>query len=63
MNRGKTSLVAILKKMYENTTASIKEGTQTKFNVFQESPYIFNYYFDYVLKVAAMKIDEAFPGS
>ena len=64
---GAKHLIAILKKMYEETTASIK-GTQTKFDVLigcrqggQESPCIFNYYFDYVLKVAAMKIDEAFP--
>ena len=64
---GAKHLIAILKKMYENTTASIK-GMQTKFDVLigcrqggQESPCIFNYYFDYVLKVAAMKIDEAFP--
>ena len=64
---GAKLFVAILKKMYENTTASIK-GMQTKFDVLigcrqggQESPCIFNYYFDFVLKVAAMKIDEAFP--
>ena len=49
--------------MYEATTASIK-GTKAKFDVLigcQESPCIFNYYFDYVLKVAAMEIDKAFP--
>ena len=67
MRTGATHLIAILKKMYEATTASIK-GTKAKFDVLircrqvgQESPCIFNYYFDYVLKVAAMEIDNAFP--
>ena len=53
--------------MYEGTTASIR-GTQAKFDVLigcrqggQESPCLFNYYFDYVLKVAATAIDEAYP--
>ena len=64
---GAYHLIAILKKMYEGTTASIK-GTQAKFDVLigcrqggQESPCLFNYYFDYVLKVAAHAINEAFP--
>ena len=64
---GAYHLIAILKKMYEGTTASIR-GTQAKFDVLigcrqggQESPCLFNYYFDYVLKVAAHAIDEAFP--
>ena len=67
MRTGATHLIAILKKMYEATTASIK-GTKAKFDVLigcrqggQESPCIFHYYFDYVLKVAAMEIDKAFP--
>ena len=53
--------------MYEGTTASIK-GMKTSFDVLigcrqggQESPCIFNYYFDYVLKVAAHEIDKEFP--
>ena len=67
MRTGATHLIAILKKMYEATPASIK-GTKAKFDVLigcrqggQESPCIFNYYFNYVLKVAAMEIDKAFP--
>ena len=67
MRTGATLLIAILKKMYEGTTASIK-GMKTTFDVLigcrqggQESPCIFNYYFDYVLKVAAQEIDNAFP--
>ena len=54
---GATHLVEILRKMYEGTTASIK-GMTAKFDVLvgcrqggQESPCLFNYYFDYVLKV------------
>ena len=53
--------------MYENTTASIR-GSTAKFDVLigcrqggQESPCIFNYYFDYVLKVAAHEIDRMYP--
>ena len=53
--------------MYEGTTASIK-GSKAKFDVLvgcrqggQESPCLFNYYFDYVLKVAADEIDKTFP--
>ena len=64
---GATHLVNILQKMYEGTTASIR-GLKTKFDVLvgcrqggQESPCLFNYYFDYVLKVAAYEIDKAFP--
>ena len=53
--------------MYEGTTASIR-GMKSSFDVLvgcrqggQESPCLFNYYFDYVLKVAAHEIDKAFP--
>ena len=53
--------------MYEGTTASIK-GSKAIFEVLvgcrqggQESPYLFNYYFDYVLKIAAYEIDKQFP--
>ena len=67
MRTGAHHLVAILRKMYEGTSASIK-GMDTKFDVLvgcrqggQESPVLFNYYFDYVLKVAADAIDKAFP--
>ena len=59
--------MAILRKMYEGTTASIK-GMDTKFDVLvgcrqggQESPCLFNYYLDFVLKVAADEIDKRFP--
>ena len=51
----------------EQKTASIKD-MDVKFDVLvgcrqggQESPFLFNLYFDYVLKIAANKIDEAFP--
>jgi retron-type reverse transcriptase len=67
LRTGAKHLIAILQKMYEGTTASIA-GMKTKFDVLigcrqggQESPCIFNYYFDYVLKVAANAIDEEFP--
>ena len=67
MHIGATHLIAILKKMYEGTTASIR-GMKTTIDVLigchqggQESPCIFNYYFDYVLKVAAQEIDKEFP--
>ena len=64
---GAHHLIAILQKMYEGTTASIR-GTKAIFDVLvgcrqggQESPCLFNYYFDYVLKVAANEIDQAYP--
>ena len=64
---GAKHLTAILKKMYEGTTASIK-GSKAKFDVLvgcrqggQESPCLFNYYFGYVLNVAADEIDKTFP--
>lgn len=53
---------------YQGTTASIL-GMKEKFEVLvgcrqggQELPCTFNYYFDYVLKVAACEIDKQFPG-
>ena len=67
MRTGTHHLMAILQKMYEGTTASIK-GTKAVFDILigcrqggQESPCLFNYYFDYVLKVAANEIDEKYP--
>ena len=52
--------------MYEGTTVSIRGMTDT-FDVLigchqggQESPRLFNYYFDYVLKVVAYEIDKVF---
>ena len=68
LRTGATHLVEIQRKMYEGTTASII-GMTAKFDVLvgcrqggQESPCLFNYYFDYVLKVAASEIDKQFPG-
>ena len=53
--------------MYQGFTASIF-AMKERFEVLvgcrqrgQESPCIFNYYFDYVLKVAACEIDKQFP--
>ena len=67
LRTGARHLIAILYKMYQGTTASIL-GMKEKFEVLvgcrqggQESPCIFNYYFDYVLKVAASEIDKQFP--
>ena len=67
LRTGATHLIAILRKMYEGTTASIK-GMATKFDVLvgcrqggQESPCLFNYYLDFVLRVAADEIDKRFP--
>ena len=60
-------LTAILRKMYEGTTASFV-GMKSRFDILigcrqggQESPCLFNLYFDYVLKVAANEIDKCFP--
>ena len=67
LRTGAAHLCAILKKMYEGTTASIR-GMKVKFDVLigcrqggQESPCLFNLYFDYVLRIAAHEIDRAFP--
>ena len=68
LRTGATFLIHILKLMYERTTTSIK-GMKTSFEIFvgcrqggQESPVVFNFYFDFVLKVAAAEIDKTFPG-
>ena len=60
-------LLDILHLMYRKTTASIK-GMRSFFEVLigcrqggQESPCLFNYYFDFVLKVAADEIDRMYP--
>ena len=67
LRTGATHLIAILQAMYKSTTASIL-GMKAKFEVLvgcrqggQESPCLFNYYFDYVLKVASHEIDKQFP--
>ncbi|MCP4258756.1 MAG: hypothetical protein GY774_14830 [Planctomycetes bacterium] len=67
LRTGAPRLINILQLMYEGTTASIC-GMKTAFEVLvgcrqggQESPCIFNYYFDFVLRVAAWEIDKAFP--
>ena len=67
LRTGADRLIEILKLMYIGTTASIK-GLKSTFDVLvgcrqggQESPVLFNYYFDFVLKVAALEIDKAFP--
>ena len=64
---GATHLINILQTMYEGTTAVIR-GMKKAFDVAvgcrqggQESPCLFNYYFDFVLKVAAHEIDLRFP--
>ena len=67
LRTGASHLIAILYKMCRGATASIfgmKEGFEVLFGCRQrgqESPYIFNYHFDYVLKVAACEIDKKFP--
>ena len=58
LRTGAHHLTAILRKMYEGTTASI---VGMKSIVGKESPCLFNLYFDYVLKVAANEIDKCFP--
>ena len=67
LRTGASHLIAILYKMCRGTTASIF-GMKEKFEVLfgcrqrgQKSPCISNYYFDYVLKVAAGEIDKQFP--
>ena len=67
LRTGASFLMEFLKLMYVGTTASIK-GLKASFDVLvgctqggQESPVLFNYYFDFVLKVAALEIDKAYP--
>jgi hypothetical protein len=64
---GSQLLTLILSKIYEHTTAYIS-GTKAKFDILigcrqggLESPTLFNYYFDFVLKVCAKTIDQEFP--
>ena len=64
---GATHLIAILRALYKNPTASILD-MKYKFEVLagcrqegHESPCLLNYYFDYMLKVAANEIDHEFP--
>ena len=64
---GANILIYILRKLYDGTTAYIA-GTKTHFDLLVgcrqgglESPTLFNYYFDFVLKVCAEEIDRKFP--
>ena len=64
---GAKILIYILRKLYDGTTAYIA-GTKTHFDLLVgcrqgglESPTLFNYYFDFVLKVCAEEIDRKFP--
>ena len=64
---GATFLIHLLELMYKRTTESIK-GMRSKFEILvgcrqggQESPVMFNYYFDFVLNIAAAEIDRVFP--
>ena len=64
---GAKILVYILRKLYDGTTAYIS-GTKVHFDILTgcrqgglESPTLFNYYFDFVLKVCAEEIDHKFP--
>ena len=60
-------MVYILRKLYDGTKAYIS-GTKTTFDILVgcrqgglESPTLFNYYFDFVLKVCSEEIDRKFP--
>ena len=64
---GAKILVYILRKLYDGTTAFIS-GTKTHFDILVgcrqgglESPTLFNYYFDFVLKICSEEIDRKFP--
>jgi len=64
---GAKILVYILRKLYDGTTAIIS-GTKVRFDLLigcrqggLESPTLFNYYFDFVLKVCAEEIDCKYP--
>ena len=64
---GAKILVYILRKLYDGTKAYIS-GTKVRFDLLVgcrqgglESPTLFNYYFDFVLKVCAEEIDRKFP--
>ena len=64
---GAKILVYILRKLYDGTKAYIS-GTKTHFDILVgcrqgglESPTLFNYYFDFVLKICAEEIDRRYP--
>ena len=64
---GAKILVYILRKLYDGTTAFIS-GTKTHFDILVgcwqgglESLTLFNYYFDFVLKICSEEIDRKFP--
>ena len=64
---GAKILIYILRKLYDGTTAYIS-GTKVRFDLLigcrqggLESPTLFNYYFDFVLKVCVEEIDRKFP--
>ena len=64
---GSMVLVNLIKCMYEGTIGIIK-GSESSFDILAgtrqggiESPTCFNYYFDFVLKIAAKEIDEKYP--
>ena len=67
LRTGSKILTNIIKKMYEGTFAKIP-GCKTIIEILCgcrqggiESPTLFNYYFDYVLKICASEIDMVFP--
>ena len=64
---GAKVLIYILRKLYDGTTVIIS-GSKVQFDILVgcrqdglESPTLFNYYFDFVLKVCAEEIDRKFP--
>ena len=68
LRTGAKLLVYILRKLYDGTTAYVS-GTKVKFDILSgcrqgglESPTLFNFYFDFVLKVCSEAIDRKYPG-
>ena len=68
LRTGAKLLVYILRKLYDGTTACVS-GTKVKFDILSgcrqgglESPTLFNFYFDFVLKVCSEAIDRKYPG-
>ena len=64
---GSMVLVNLMKSMYEGTNGVVK-GSESIFDILAgtrqggiESPTCFNYYFDFILKIAAKEIDEKYP--
>ena len=64
---GSMVLVNLMKSMYEGTNGVVK-GSESSFDILAgtrqggiESPTCFNYYFDFVLKIAAKEIDKKYP--